>query len=195
MRLRPLLLAGLLAASSAAQAVTIFSDNFDTDGLGTNTTSFGGGWVVSGGTVDTIGNYNFYDFLPGNGRYIDLDGSSAQAGLFSLSIGLSAGTSYTASYSIAGNQRNYGSDMVDVNFGSNMLSHNMGAADPFSTMSIMFTPSVSGVYTLSFQNQGGDNVGALLDNVSITAVPEPGTYAMLLAGLAAVGVAARRRRQ
>jgi hypothetical protein len=31
--------------------------------------------------------------------------------------------------------------------------------------------------------------------VSVTAVPEPGTYAMLLAGLGLIGTMVRRRRQ
>lgn len=46
-------------------------------------------------------------------------------------------------------------------------------------------------------NDGGNDHGLAIDNVSFsvtTAVPEPGTYAMLLAGLAAVGFVARRRR-
>ncbi len=44
-------------------------------------------------------------------------------------------------------------------------------------------------------NSGNDHVMAI-DNVSfsVTAVPEPSTYAMLLAGLGAVGFMARRRR-
>lgn len=46
-------------------------------------------------------------------------------------------------------------------------------------------------------NTGSDH-GLAIDNVSLTvtaaAVPEPGTYAMLLAGLGAVGFIARRRR-
>lgn len=39
-----------------------------------------------------------------------------------------------------------------------------------------------------------NSVDGVLDNISVTAVPEPGTYAMLLAGLAAVGFVARRRK-
>jgi hypothetical protein len=61
-------------------------------------------------------------------------------------------------------------------------------------MSLSFTPTATGSYGFSFYNHGGDNQGAILDQVTITAVPEPETYAMLLAGLAAVGFAARRRR-
>jgi hypothetical protein len=41
-------------------------------------------------------------------------------------------------------------------------------------------------------NAGGDNFGALLDNVSVSAIPEPESYAMLLAGLSLIGFMARR---
>jgi len=46
-------------------------------------------------------------------------------------------------------------------------------------------------------NDAGNDHGLAIDNVSLSvtaAVPEPGTYAMLLAGLGAVGFVARRRR-
>ena len=48
---------------------------------------------------------------------------------------------------------------------------------------------------LSFYALGtSDGVGTSLDNVSVTAVPEPETYAMFLAGLAALGFMSRRRK-
>lgn len=42
---------------------------------------------------------------------------------------------------------------------------------------------------------GFTNFDVAIDNISVSAVPEPGTYAMLLAGLGMVGFAARRRRR
>lgn len=52
-----------------------------------------------------------------------------------------------------------------------------------------------GLDVLSFRALGAnDGLGGSLDSVSLTAaVPEPGTYALMLAGLAAVGFIARRR--
>ena len=49
---------------------------------------------------------------------------------------------------------------------------------------------------LAFYSLGSsDGYGGALDNISVTAVPEPETYAMLLAGLGLMGCIARRRKQ
>jgi hypothetical protein len=62
--------------------------------------------------------------------------------------------------------------------------------------SLVFTPLLSGTRYVRFSTWSNDNQGMLLDNVSVTtaAVPEPETYAMMLAGLGIVGLMARRRR-
>jgi hypothetical protein len=53
----------------------------------------------------------------------------------------------------------------------------------------------SDVSRLEFRALGiSDSYGTSLDAVSVTAVPEPHTYALLLGGLALVGACARRRR-
>jgi hypothetical protein len=47
---------------------------------------------------------------------------------------------------------------------------------------------------LEFEAGGkSDSYGGSIDNISVTAVPEPETYAMLLAGLGLMGTIARRR--
>lgn len=51
------------------------------------------------------------------------------------------------------------------------------------------TPWANGNYTLSFTS------ASRFDNISVTAVPEPSTYAMLAAGLAGVSFLARRRQR
>ena len=192
------LLAGL-AGAAAAPAATVFSDDFDANALGLN--SVPSGWTVSGGTVDIIGSSgggSLFDLVPGNGAYIDLDGSTATAGLLSIGLGLTAGVQYTATFDLAGSQRG-SAETGTVSFGSASLSYSRASSDPFSSFSLSFTPAASGSFALSFQNVSGDNFGALLDNVSVTSsgtpspIPEPQTYALMLAGLALVGCAARRR--
>lgn len=187
--------AAILSASAAQAATSVYSDNFDTDTLALNATSFQGGWAVSGGTVDIIGAGGIFDLAPGNGRYVDLDGSTNNAGIFANSVSVVAGQTYTLSFSLAGNQRGAGNDTVEVNFGSLSQVFNLNAADAFSVHTLSFTAASGGSAGFSFIDNGSDNQGALLDNVRITAVPEPETYGMMLGGLALLGMVARRRRQ
>jgi|GEM_PF-1692324 len=154
-------------APSFITDTVIFSDNFDTDSLALNKISFVGGWTVSNGSVDLIG-VSGYDDLPGNGRYVDLDGNSGQAGIFAKSLSLTTGTTYTAHFQLAGSHRGANADTVDVNFGTASVSYTLAASDPLTTYSMTFTPATSGSYSLNFHNQGGDNIGAILDNVSVT---------------------------
>lgn len=183
-----------LSFSAASQALPVFADDFDTDALQLNQTLFLGGWSVADGTVDLIGAGGPFDLIPGNGRYVDLDGSTGNAGALTRLLELTAGVTYSASFALAGNQRGYGNDVVDVSFGATSGSYTLASADALFGRMLAFTPGSSGTFALSFANRGGDNVGALLDNVAVTAVPEPQSVAMLAAGLLALGFVARRRR-
>jgi hypothetical protein len=188
----------------SAQAAPIFVDNFNTENGGAGALNYGSfaNFTISGGTVDLIGN-GLYDFLPGNGLYVDLDGSTQNAGVTTSDpIALGPG-SYILSFALAGNQRG-GSESVDVNiFGGLNASYAFvnlvrAAFDPFSTVSVVFSVLANDSVQFNFANAGGDNIGALLDNVELNAlhpapVPEPGTLLLLGGGLAIAARTIRRR--
>ena len=69
-------------AAGRVDAAVIFSDNFDGENGGVGALNYTGfaNFSVSNGLVDLIGN-GFFDFLPGNGLYVDLDGSTSDAGV------------------------------------------------------------------------------------------------------------------
>ncbi|WON73863.1 PEP-CTERM sorting domain-containing protein [Nitrosospira sp. Is2] len=195
--------AALLLGPSLTHAATIFSDNFDSyvpDQLNWVPPGISG-WTITGGTVDLHGAGGGYDVLPGNGSYVDLDGSSFASGLFLNNVNLTGGTTYLLSFDLSGSQRGIHTDTVQVSFGSTTASYLLNSTDPFSTFTLNFTPGSDGSYSLSYLNAGGDNRGAFLDNVSVSSVPgpvsnvpEPETYTMILAGLAMMGLVARRRK-
>lgn len=199
-KLKTLAIAAALCAAnvSAHAASVVFEDNFNANVAALNGTP--AGWSVTDGTVDIVGPGDRWGWLcaGSNNTCIDLDGSSNNAGILSKSISVTAGQTYTLSFDLAGNQRNHpipsSVDDVTVTFGSaSQTLAGIVSAAPWQTHSLSFTAATSGSVSLSFANAGGDNGGAVLDNVRVTAVPEPETYAMLLAGLSLVGALARRK--
>lgn len=68
---------------------------------------------------------------------------------------------------------------------------------PWQHYDIQFTAGNSGSLTAFVGTGSNDNVGPLLDNfsLSIGAVPEPATWAMMLFGFGAMGAAMRSRRR
>jgi hypothetical protein len=154
--------------------VVLLSDNFDAEnggvaGPGTSTRNYNAfaNWNVIDGTVDLSGPGDF-NVLPGNGLYLDLDGSTADSGILEskTTFNLPAGT-YRLMFNLAGNRRG-GVDRVTVTLGSVFseafeLPSNAG----FTTIvrNIVVTSATSG--KLSFENAGGDNVGLILDAVSL----------------------------
>jgi hypothetical protein len=150
-------------------------------------------WTVSNGTVDLIGVNTQWDFYPGNGLYVDLDGSTNQAGLLSSKIIFAPG-SYVVSFDLGGSQREGydNGNVVDITMGISDIITNitLNTSDPLQLFTYNIKITTAGA--LTFQNLGGDNVGAILDNVTVSAVPEP--ISLLLFGLGLVGLAGIRRK-
>jgi hypothetical protein len=191
----------LLGSSGVAHAIVVFEDNFDSENGGVGALNYTGftNWSVTSGTVDLIGN-GYFDFLPGNGLYVDMDGSTGSAGtLLSLNLNLTAGD-YALSYLLAGNHRNGSLEQVtgsvETGFSTRVVSLAQGT--PFTSFTDVFSLGGDTTVNIQFAATGGDNIGMLLDNVVLerrsASVPEPGTLMLFATGLAGVGVARRRRK-
>ena len=187
-----LLFAAVLTAAvgGTASAAPLFSDNFNTENGGTGVLNYTGfaNWTVPGGSVDLIGN-GFFDFYPGNGLYIDLDGSTGAGGTLKSTTVFAAGT-YTLTFDLGGNARGAGNDTLTVSLGSWSEVFNVPDTFPLTTITRTFTTTGG---NLSFANGGGDNQGIILDNVSVSATPEPVSLVVFGGLLAGGGWLVRRR--
>jgi len=194
MKIRLLIIALAICTIATPAMAALFFDDFNSENGGVgklNYNSFAN-WTVTDGTVDLIGN-GFYDFLPGNGLYVDLDGSTYNAGIMTTttSLSLDPGT-YTLSFDLAGNHRNGATETVSVKVEVGLFSktYSLGRYDPFTTFTETFTVLTAGNYNLSFEGTGGDNIGMLLDNVSV--VPVPAAVILGILGLGVVGIKLRK---
>jgi hypothetical protein len=183
---------GLGATIAPAQAanITSLSDNFNTENGGSFALNYAGftNWdVVGGGTVDLIGS-SAYDYYPGNGHYVDLDGSSGKAGVLTTKSAFATGQ-YQLSFKLGGSRA--GSESVTVSLGDLNETFTIASLDPLTTF--MRLVSVTSPGTLSFANAGGDNFGAILDNVNVSAVPVP--TPVLIPSLIGLGLGALRKRK
>lgn len=188
-----------LAWSQASQASTVvFEDNFNTTTQSLNQTVFTN-WTVTSGSVDVIGDGGSYAFLPvGNGNYVDLNGSTGQPGQLTTKMDFAAGM-YLVSFQLAGSQG--GANNVDpaqhttqivFSLGGTSESITLNPTDAVTPYSFYFT-TTGGKLSFTDLAGGNPNVGNLLDNVSVSAVPEPSTWAMMLLGFVGVGFLGYRK--
>ena len=213
--LKVLLLSGALALTAAtAQATTVFTDNFNSDTPATpsagdglfHSTSSDPENAPNAASVDIIGsgpNGTSYDLLPGNGYYVDLDGTSGNGNLpFAGQItsygttGTFAAGNYVLTFELAGNQRGAPTQTTVVDFGSFSTTVTpTSSSQGFETYTFNVDNTLNGAH-LQFSDIGpSTQQGSLLDNVSVSAVPEPATWAMMLLGFFGMAFAIRSNRR
>jgi Glycosyl hydrolase family 9/FG-GAP-like repeat len=152
-------------------SVTLLSDNFNTENTGFGLYNFNqlNNWTVIDGTVDLLGTGFEQDLIPGNGLYLDLDGTSNNAGRIESksTFSFNAGDQVTLSFYLAGSQRG-DSNSVTVSLG-NLFTETFtrNSSDPLTKITRNFVVSTPTSSKLIFDHLGGDNLGLLLDNVEL----------------------------
>ena len=124
------------------------------------------------------------------------DGSTGNAAVMQTlaSFNLLAGSTYTLSFDLGGSARWDGDNSVTVSLGDYSETFTLASNAPLTSYSRQISVTSNLTSSLMFDHAGNDNMGLILDNVALSApVPEPETWAMLLAGLALLGVNARRK--
>jgi hypothetical protein len=135
----------------------------------------GSNFTVTGGNIDLIGEAGGYDFYPGNGKYIDLNGNTG--GTITSSIfNFTPGETGTVTF-------NYGTNgtgtSAEVFFGGVSLGTVFAPTDGLLATATFNLNSTSGA--LSFVGNGNTGArGIVLDNIQLSSnpseVPEPSDF-------------------
>ena len=181
---------GLLASASAQAATNLVSDgDFSSPSGGGTFVTYAGGsttgpWTVTGDSVDLIGNY--WEAPTAGGGSLDLDGNDPGGVTQTLSIGPGH---YDLSFFLSGNPDGAPSEKVlDVTVGgiAHVFDYTLGPGNSHSFMDYVsesFDFMATGPTTLSFTSgDSGTPFGAVIGGVSVAAVPEPASWAMLVDG-------------
>lgn len=158
------------------------------------------GWKTVNNGVEWFNPSAYYGIGSANegAMVVDLANYVYTGGGIAQSFATVVGQTYNLSFSL-GTHQLYGRDGTahfDVSVAGNSIGYDIVNASPviaWSPKSLSFL-ATNALTTLTFSNNQNPYLHfAYLDGVSVSAVPEPESYALLLAGLAMVGVLARRR--
>jgi hypothetical protein len=145
-------------------------------------------------------------------RWLDMNGSSPTGGLFQDVTGLLAGSNASIDFFVSSWAQNSSgtllAKLIDASNGTVLslltinIPYNPGAqSSSWVQYSLSGTVAASGALRVQFEGDSGSNARGApgLDNVVLTAVeangavPEPASWAMMIAGFTLAGAAMRRR--
>jgi choice-of-anchor C domain-containing protein len=208
------LAAVLVAMSAFAQANLVTNGSFEEGAIniGDYTTLYDGdsisitGWEVLPVSIDYIGSYWEAGDGGVSGRSVDLNGRNV--GGLTQTFATADGQAYNVSFLLSGNPdsgptvktldvlTNGNSHLFDFNITGNSRTNMGWKQKTFTFIATGDTSTINFMSTTGGASTSGECCwGPALDGVSVTAVPEPETYAMMLAGLGLMGFIARRRKQ
>jgi choice-of-anchor C domain-containing protein len=157
------------------------------------------GWTVTQGSVDWIGTY--WQAAPGGTKSVDLSGAENSAGvLANTSLETAKDVQYMITFSLSGNFDNaaQGSRSVTVSAGNKSQTYTFDYFDGWAhdkmgwqTGTFLFT-ALGDTTILSFQSDTSSGYGPVIDNVSGSVVPLPGSVLLLGSGLAGLGLLRRK---
>lgn len=203
-----LALSAALVGASAANAAIVSNGDFES---GTFTGSWSVGGLVGSSAQVVIKNNSNADYPvgafgepipvgPGGGQYVAYFSTDTSVQTISQTIALTAGQLYSFSfnlYSPVNGQHNPNNAKIEGGVDGATLGP--FSATPFGpgwvTEYTTFVASGnSATLTFTYTGQGSTGSDFALDDVSIAAIPEASTWAMMILGFAGIGFMAYRRK-
>ena len=203
--------AALLVSTSAQASINlVVNGSFETgvapNGvafLATNNTTSIAGWKVLSKGINYVDN-SVWDASDGN-RSVSLSTTAGAGGIMQRVSGFNVGSRYRVTFDISTNPFDLAAHPAPsrVTFttsggNSSLFSYTLTPSNNpnnmnYSTVSYEFF-AVSTSQNVQFRSLVNSKFGPVIDNVSISAVPEASTWAMLITGFGMVGFASRRRK-